>query len=359
MARPARRLKIFMYFVTVFVFLWLVFVSLPNFTLYSNQMTKIIGHNGQLPQLDRPILINGIWQMPNYRNSTNSNSTSWSGMSIPKIIHQTFPTKMVYKNYLPLINSCLTLNPDWQYYLWTDSDAEALIASKYPGFLSKYLSYKDNLERADSIRYIVLHHFGGIYLDMDVECQRPFFPALSGLPAFVDQERQEQSNIFWSMPYSAMNSAMGSAPGHPFYQFMINAMSQYGKVGNAFESTGPRLLTAKYAEYCALSRKASNSAKLPPVALLESRVMSPLMDPGKDWKQTCLVTLNFRWWTVSLAGCKTLQAKNWRMDDSDNATLAVHKFLHLGYRFKAGSRKAKLDITKVFPNRVKFFNSLS
>lgn len=51
--------------------------------------------------------------------------------------------------------------------LWTDADAREFIEKEYPWFLETFDGYPFNIQRADSIRYFVLYHFGGIYIDLD------------------------------------------------------------------------------------------------------------------------------------------------------------------------------------------------
>jgi inositol phosphorylceramide mannosyltransferase catalytic subunit len=41
------------------------------------------------------------------------------------------------------------------------------IAKEYPWFLETFDGYKYPIQRADSIRYFVLVHYGGIYIDLD------------------------------------------------------------------------------------------------------------------------------------------------------------------------------------------------
>lgn len=43
-----------------------------------------------------------------------------------------------------------------------------------------YDSYKYPIQRADSIRYFILHHFGGIYMDLDIGCRRRMDGLLQG-----------------------------------------------------------------------------------------------------------------------------------------------------------------------------------
>uniref|UniRef100_A0A1I8GBZ1 Glycosyltransferase family 32 protein n=1 Tax=Macrostomum lignano TaxID=282301 RepID=A0A1I8GBZ1_9PLAT len=254
---------------------------------------------------------------------------------------------MVYENYRPMISSCLKLNPNWTYYLWRDSDARALIFLHYPQYMKTYMRFNDNLQRSDAIRYIILHRFGGIYLDMDVECVRPFHPALTRQAAFLDQERVEQTRIAWGRQFSAMNSLMGSVPGHKFFQAMSDRVLLRKLPGDAYSSTGPNVLTQVFQRF-----RNSPAIWNWPVHLLPPSVASPLMDPNRNWRQLCRYA-RYGWGS---RGCRMLRAKKWRMDDRNGGTVAVHRFLHLGYGFAVRQRKSLFNLTKEFGSaRVNFY----
>lgn len=51
--------------------------------------------------------------------------------------------------------------------MWTNEKSREFIAEEYPWFLDTFDGYKYPIQRADSIRYFVLAHYGGIYLDLD------------------------------------------------------------------------------------------------------------------------------------------------------------------------------------------------
>src|SRR4051812_26017051 len=65
-----------------------------------------------------------------------------------------------------------------EYMLWTDASSREFIAKHYSWFLDTFDAYKYSIQRADAIRYFVLHRFGGIYLDLDIGCLRPLDPLL-------------------------------------------------------------------------------------------------------------------------------------------------------------------------------------
>jgi mannosyltransferase OCH1-like enzyme len=51
--------------------------------------------------------------------------------------------------------------------LWTDELSMEFIAREYPWFLETFQNYPYPIQRADAIRYFVLAHYGGIYIDLD------------------------------------------------------------------------------------------------------------------------------------------------------------------------------------------------
>lgn len=109
---------------------------------------------------------------------------------IPKIIHQTYVDETIPEHWREAQRSCIDLHEDYEYkvsgtlagprnvaemvktlmctvQLWTDAKSRELIATEYPWFLNTFDNYTQPIQRADAIRYFVLAHFGGIYIDLD------------------------------------------------------------------------------------------------------------------------------------------------------------------------------------------------
>ena len=89
---------------------------------------------------------------------------------IPKIIHQTYINESIPEVWREAVQSCIDLHEDYEYMLWTDVKSREFVAAEYPWFLETFDGYPFPIQRADAIRYFVLAHYGGVYIDMDDVC---------------------------------------------------------------------------------------------------------------------------------------------------------------------------------------------
>lgn len=132
---------------------------------------------------------------------------------IPKIIHQTYKNETIPEQWRVAQKSCIDLHPDYEYILWTDATSQEFIAKEYPWFLSTFTGYKHNIQRADAIRYFVLAHYGGVYIDLDDGCERKLDPLLA-YTAFVRR----------TVPTGISNDVMGATPQHPFFLRVMESL---------------------------------------------------------------------------------------------------------------------------------------
>merc|ERR1712038_599126 len=101
-------------------------------------------------------------------------TSSSTVQDIPRHFHQLWKSREIPEKWQKRHNHCRELNPDYQFTLWSDDDIEEFIAKKYPWFLFTYQNYPYQISRPDAARYFILHHYGGVYLDLDMECKVPF-----------------------------------------------------------------------------------------------------------------------------------------------------------------------------------------
>lgn len=140
---------------------------------------------------------------------------------IPKIIHQIWSDK-----YKPLPSFFLTLSqtwkekhPDWKYIYWNEERIENFIKEEYPELVHFYHSFPFDMQRWDSIRFLILQKMGGMHIDFDYECWENIEPLLKkscniALEPESHCERYDVENF--------LNSAlMACTPGHPFVSAII------------------------------------------------------------------------------------------------------------------------------------------
>ena len=65
------------------------------------------------------------------------------------------------------------MNKDFVYCHWNHSELEAFVAAEYPWLLSTYFTYPYAVQRCDVARYLLLYHYGGPYVDVDLICLSP------------------------------------------------------------------------------------------------------------------------------------------------------------------------------------------
>ncbi len=166
-------------------------------------------------------------------------------MAIPRVIHQTWKTTDIPDQYLDCVNSVKACNSGFEYRLWTDMDNREFIAAKCAWFLPIYDAYRHAIERADAVRYFILYTYGGVYIDLDMECLRPIEQLLENADVFLSVEAgpnitdQVISNAFMACP-----------AGHPFFLNIINNLGNNTRdditFADVFNITGPDMVSRMY-----------------------------------------------------------------------------------------------------------------
>ena len=157
---------------------------------------------------------------------------------IPRLVHMVYKSTSVPEQYAVLVKKCQRLNPDHHFIFWTDETARKFINDNYPKHLEMFLKdlKRHPLELSDAIRYFVLAHFGGIYLDMDVECMKPFTSSMKIYRCVLDKESEIQTRLLYNIPYYLMNSFMACQRNHPFFKQAIDRIAESLKKNSKFYS---------------------------------------------------------------------------------------------------------------------------
>ena len=204
---------------------------------------------------------------PSSRSSSSSVSLSPSpGEIVPRIIHQIWKSHSTPAKWDAARKSCADLHPKeraWTTRLWDDVElreavAEAALRLAGPGassldsspvakaLLSAYDSYPNPVQRADISRYAVLYLHGGVYLDLDVQCERRL-----DTPELALLEKEIVLPRTW--PTGISNDVIIAAPGSGLLELALRSAATAKKVtslllfpsgyGRVMFSTGPMFLT--------------------------------------------------------------------------------------------------------------------
>jgi mannosyltransferase OCH1-like enzyme len=166
---------------------------------------------------------------------------------IPRIIHQTWKTHEVPERWLAWQRSWRESHPAYEYRYWTDADNREFMAGHYPEFLPIYDGYKLGVHRADMVRYFIVRHFGGVYVDMDFEALKPLDSFLDGKRLIFGLEPQTHARrppvLQRGLSRIVCNAFIASEPGHPFWDFFLPRLAAAKDEEDVLDATGPFVLT--------------------------------------------------------------------------------------------------------------------
>lgn len=146
----------------------------------------------------------------------------WKSKPVPKIIHQSWKNVNIPEDFKKWSMSWKSKNPAWEYWFWTDEDNRELVASYYPEYLDVYNTMWVEINRADFVRSLYMHRYGGIYADLDTWCLQPIDNLVSDAKAYV-AEMSEETGFNQNIP----NAWLASGPGHPFWIFFSDVVIDF------------------------------------------------------------------------------------------------------------------------------------
>lgn len=175
---------------------------------------------------------------------------------IPKIIHQIWSDK-----YKPLPEHLRILgetwkehHPDWEYILWDERGMNDFIQINYPQYVEIWNSFPYDIQRWDSVRYLILNKMGGMYIDFDYEAIAPIDPLVEGKSCCFALEPERQREFHVRYFKDIFNNAMIlTVSGHPFIEKIVNAVFDEKNLENndpklycVLNTTGPWVLMGLY-----------------------------------------------------------------------------------------------------------------
>lgn len=99
----------------------------------------------------------------------------------------------------------------------------------------------------------MLYQYGGLYVDLDMECLRPIDAALNQSDCIISQEPLEHAEFLAPVGTPLVSNAlMACRPGHPFFAHVLASLPSYTgwmSWNSVLWATGPYMLTTAYHDY--------------------------------------------------------------------------------------------------------------
>ena len=182
---------------------------------------------------------------------------------IPRKIHFIWigPKKFPEES-LKNVKSWIDNHPEYEVFFWTDRKRDLqldhIIFRDIHGFAWNFLEKKfeesDNFgEKSDLLRYEILFSEGGIYVDHDVICYKPFDSFINSYDLFCGLEPLHVP--LGDTSVEVCNNLIGSCPNHPVLKATIDLVQKnwevYGKMypGSDVATTTQRVYHRTYAAF--------------------------------------------------------------------------------------------------------------
>jgi inositol phosphorylceramide mannosyltransferase catalytic subunit len=206
------------------------------------------------------------WKMGErlYNRHILENLTFSNEAQIPKIVHHIWLGSTLPQYAKDFRKTWIKKNPDWTFVLWTDhpiyeyDEATVNTYAELASYLSSpnkkqfivvntkkldiinkkpfYKIAKNYGEKSDILRYEILYHIGGLYVDTDFECLQPYDEIHHCCEFYAGVAHDKEFLLY--------NGLIGSAPGSPILSDAIkNLKNRKRKEMDSLEYSGPTYFT--------------------------------------------------------------------------------------------------------------------
>ena len=169
-----------------------------------------------------------------------------ASMRIPPVFHQSWKDERIPVDVYPSAwrDSWQRLHPEWETRFWTDEANERLVREHYPEFHGAYRAFDQDIKRADFARFLYMHRYGGVYVDLDFVCLRNIEPTLRGFDIVLGGLSEDNHR------YQVPNAFMASRPGLDFWiRTARDAANAPPEEHGVEEHTGPLRLESALDRY--------------------------------------------------------------------------------------------------------------
>ncbi|MCB1109842.1 MAG: hypothetical protein KDK64_02585 [Chlamydiia bacterium] len=199
-----------------------------------------------------------------YKKNCNCQFNSSPIFKIPKTIHLIWVgPKPFPQGSVETVRTWMAHHPDWTFIFWTDRKRPAPckgMKTRYASDFSfqflgdQFAESKNWGEKSDLWRYEILYQQGGIYIDHDAKCLRPFHGLNTGYDFYACLEMPHEG--IEDLAVTAGIGIIGSKPRHPVLREAIQkVLDRWDSVTENFSSSDPLVQARRVAHrsYIALT----------------------------------------------------------------------------------------------------------
>lgn len=185
-------------------------------------------------------------------------------------IIQTWKDHNIPNKYSPFVKSVEKFKSNWNYMFFTDADIELFMNNYASEYKSVFDNFPHKIQKIDFFRYLVIYHFGGLYLDLDILLQTPLDNLLKDpdVCKFPIEINEVQDTIITRNNFFSLigNYAFYAPAKHPFIKKIIDNIVNERMSQSDIElaqktngdskdhvyvycTTGPIMVTQSYIDY--------------------------------------------------------------------------------------------------------------
>lgn len=147
-------------------------------------------------------------------------------------IIQTWKTKEIpdsYPHFQEFKNKIIHKHPKWNYLFFDDDDIVLFIRNNYPQYIDFFNNLPITIQKIDFFRYLAVYHYGGIYLDLDINIINDFNELYNSNKCILPIEiNNVQDHILKKNNFHLLigNYAFYAPAKHPFLKHLIDNITQ-------------------------------------------------------------------------------------------------------------------------------------
>lgn len=166
----------------------------------------------------------------------------------PKILHHIWnDNETIPEKWHASYQSCIDHTKGYEHKLWTKSSMRKLIQEEYPWLLKTYLGYQYDIQRVDVGKVVLLYHYGGIYVDLDIICKHDWDVVLRNLSHYGVVFAE-------STPVGVATDTMIVKEKHPFFKYLLDHFIEADRwrgvpYATIIFGTGPMFVSGAIVDY--------------------------------------------------------------------------------------------------------------